>query len=46
MKEMNVIAGLLFQLWQKYIEILKFATFEMTKTLMINYNSKIKSKYL
>ena len=43
-KEMNIIAGLLFQLWQKYIEILKFATFEITDSLMKNYNSKLKTK--
>lgn len=41
-KEMNKVAGLLFQLWQKYIEILKFASFEITKLLMQNYLSKLK----
>lgn len=41
---MNKIAGLLFQLWQKYIEILKFASFEITKALMQNYLAKLKSK--
>lgn len=39
---MNKVAGLLFQLWQKYIEILKFASFEITKLLMQNYLSKLK----
>jgi len=41
---MNVIAGLLFQLWQKYIEILKLATFDITKNLMKNYTIKLKNK--
>lgn len=42
---MNIIAGLLFQLWQKYIEILKFASFEINKTLIDKHNEILKKKY-
>lgn len=39
---MNYIAGLLFQLWQKYIEILKYASFEINKGLVEKYNEILK----
>jgi hypothetical protein len=38
---MNIIAGLLYQLWKKYVEILKVAGKEINDTLIKKYRQNL-----